>query len=142
MKNIQTGFTILELMVVVAVIGIIATIAIPIYADYISRGKVSESVRLLSGLRMPMQEHYIANDSWPSVASVGGRVSGTYTSLLTSSTDPDKFYVEAVLKGSLNSELGGKKIRMVYFTIENKWVCTTENASPPIPPQYIPSSCK
>lgn len=140
MKKMPKGFTIVELMIVIGVIGIIASIALPIYGDYMKRGKVSEAVQLLAGLRIPMQEYYMSNDAWPQVATVGAKTSGKYTSILVSSTDPDDLYVEATLKGQ--DDLGGTKIRVVYFPDENEWVCTTNNATPPIPPQYLPTSCK
>ncbi len=144
MKNIQTGFTIVELMIVVAIIGVLASIAMPIYSDYVNRGKMSEPVSLLAGLRIPMQEYYMENGSWPTVERVGGKSVGIYTSIIIASTDPDNLYIEAELKGGDSTPLGGKKIRMTYYKDQQtwNWKCSTEGTDKPIPIQYLPSSCK
>ncbi len=143
-SNTQTGFTIVELMIVVAVIGVLATIALPIYNDYINRGKVSEAVQLLAGLRIPMQEFYLSRGVWPTVDQIGGKSAGKYTSLITSSTDPNNLYVEAEMRGAANSPLGGKKVRMLYFQTGKdwNWDCTIAGVTNPIGVQYLPSSCK
>jgi type IV pilus assembly protein PilA len=58
MKNIQKGFTLIELMIVVAIIGILAAMAIPAYTDYTGRAQAAEAFALLDGVKMPMTEYY------------------------------------------------------------------------------------
>ncbi|MGH8755147.1 MAG: pilin, partial [Burkholderiales bacterium] len=73
MKLLQKGFTLIELMIVVAIIGILAAVAIPAYQDYTARAQVTEAVGLLSGGKTPMAEYYADKGVWPlAAASVMG----------------------------------------------------------------------
>ena len=63
-KNMQKGFTLIELMIVVAVIGILAGIALPNYQDYVRRSKLSEGTSALADLRIKMEQFYQDNHSY------------------------------------------------------------------------------
>ena len=83
--KMQKGFTLIELMIVVAIIGILAAIAIPAYQDYIARAQASEAVELLSGGKTPFSEYYSDKGSWPTAASsVMGNISGKYVASVVS----------------------------------------------------------
>ena len=65
MKRIQSGFTLIELMIVVAIIGILAAIAIPQYQNYVARAQVSEALVLASGAKVAVAEYINTNGSLP-----------------------------------------------------------------------------
>jgi type IV pilus assembly protein PilA len=72
MKRTQQGFTLIELMIVVAIIGILAAVAIPAYQDYTNRAKVTEGLTLVSGAKTAVVEEYTAGGSLPSNNSDAG----------------------------------------------------------------------
>jgi type IV pilus assembly protein PilA len=65
MKQVQKGFTLIELMIVVAIIGILAAIAIPAYQDYTIRSQVTEGLNLAGAVKASVAEFYAQNGTWP-----------------------------------------------------------------------------
>src|SRR5690606_2204422 len=66
MRKMQQGFTLIELMIVVAIIGILAALAIPAYQDYTIRAKVAEGVNMAAAARTAVSEFFISQNEWPS----------------------------------------------------------------------------
>jgi len=136
----QKGFSVIELMIVVAIIGIIASVALPFYQNYMARAKVSEAVMLLGGLKNPMLEYYNTWGRWPSVEEVNGKTGGVYTESIISG-ESDGLYVEATMKVN-DGIVGGKQVRMEYISATLQWHCTVEGVSDPIPEQTLPTVCR
>ena len=72
MKKVQQGFTLIELMIVVAIIGILAAVAIPAYQDYLIRSKMSEVAAALSACKTSVAEYAAARNTWPDNVTVAG----------------------------------------------------------------------
>ena len=148
MKRVQQGFTLIELMIVVAIIGILAAIAIPAYQDYIARSQASEAVQLLGGGKTPLSEFYGNAGMWPlAAASVMSTLSGKYVSKVSYVAVPaplttSVLSLQALFRGAKVSKLIQNKT-MVYNTVNGgkTWDCAS-GGSAPIPSNYLPGACK
>src|ERR1700716_3656331 len=98
MKAVQKGFTLIELMIVVAIIGILAAIAIPAYQDYTIRAQVTEGLNLAAPVKTAIAEHYANNGTWPS-ALIGGAPALGYTAT------PTGKYVSGITLGALTGQI-------------------------------------
>jgi type IV pilus assembly protein PilA len=145
MKKLQMGFTLIELMIVVAIIGILAAVAIPAYQDYIARSQVSEAVSLTSGGKTPLAEYYADKGYWPSAASdVMGTTAGRYTSAITltgGATATSAVTLEARMKGTgVNASITAGTLTLTSSDGKS-WTCSTTGSNA-IGPKYVPASCR
>ena len=146
--KMQKGFTLIELMIVVAIIGILAAIAIPAYQDYIARAQMSEAVELLAGGKTPMAEFYSDKGAWPAVPlSVMGNVSGKYTSVISMTNGgatTSTMALTATMKAagsSINKNIAGKTASMSTTDGGAKWTCSA-GATSGVATKYLPGACK
>jgi type IV pilus assembly protein PilA len=146
MKTLQKGFTLIELMIVVAIIGILAAVAIPAYQDYIARAQVSEAVNLLASGKTGMAEYFADKATWPPAATdVMGSVAGKYTNNITilSSATTGTLTLEATMKPSnINASITSGTV-ILYTTDGGKiWTCSPGTTAPALAAKYLPSACR
>lgn len=146
MKKMQKGFTLIELMIVVAIVGILAAVALPAYQDYISRSKVTEPVSLLDGLRTDINGYYTDKGDLPTLAELTSyagpkAIDGKFTSSIESGTTDGEFI--ATIKSSAGNNIGGRQIRMSFFTVNGviKHSCGKATSNE-VPQKYMPSECR
>ena len=148
MKNMQKGFTLIELMIVVAIIAILAAIAIPAYQDYLVRAQVSEGATLMDGGKTAVAEFYANNGRMPGTNESAGlatdtSITGSYVSqVLVSSTGILQATYSKTSPQKANTAIDTKVLSLSPITTGGsmKWSCT--NALTTVPTKYLPSSCR
>lgn len=146
--QMQKGFTLIELMIVVAIIGILAAIAIPQYQNYIARSQFAESHTLLGGARTAVQEKidqgqsFAASSGAPNAATnpLGVQLTGEYGSIVDTTGAPayngsaDTYairYTFGAAGSGVNANLAGDTVTYTYTAATGAWACTTS-----VPAQY------
>ena len=128
MQNVQKGFTLIELMIVVAIIGILAAVALPAYQDYTVRAMVTEGLTLMSGAKPTVSEN-IANGVADNCAGVSVGTFGKTTTACNAGT-----MTAAVATGT---SAGIINLTLTPGNNGQTWVCTTSSLA-----KYVPSSCR
>lgn len=141
MKNSQRGFTLIELMIVVAIVGILASAAIPAYQRYLVRAQVSEGLSMTGPLQVAVAEYNMDNGAYPA--------DNTDAALLAPANYKGK-YVDSIsvagpvisvrYGGDANAEISGETITVT--AVRNggsvSWSCASGGV---IPDRYLPSVC-
>ena len=143
MKRMQQGFTLIELMIVVAIIGILAAVAIPAYNDYMTRAKVSELILQLDQAKTAVTEYYSSTGSFGVQASVGltTTVAGDYAAKVECGTACDIITVTASSTTKLPADAQGATVELSVVSTTNgvvRWKCRAGT----MPAKYLPGSCK
>ncbi|HFC8133399.1 TPA: pilin [Neisseria meningitidis] len=127
MNTLQKGFTLIELMIVIAIVGILAAVALPAYQDYTARAQVSEAILLVEGQKSAVTEYYLNHGEWPANNSSAGvasssEIKGKYVQKV----EVAKGVITAQMASSnVNNEIKGKKLSL-WAKRQNgsvKWFC-------------------
>ncbi|ENT0175469.1 pilin [Neisseria gonorrhoeae] len=127
MNTLQKGFTLIELMIVIAIVGILAAVALPAYQDYTARAQVSEAILLAEGQKSAVTEYYLNHGKWPENNGAAGvasasEIKGKYVKSVTVA----KGVVTAEMNPSnVNKEIQGKKLSLWAKRQDGsvKWFC-------------------
>ena len=153
MKKVQQGFTLIELMIVVAIIGILAAVALPAYQDYTVRAKLSEVVVATEGCKSSVTEFLQTNQAWPSaVTGYGCSAQATkYVASVTPSITTGQ--IDVVIQGTGITGLDTKKLTIqptsdvarttalaTAATAIAGWSCGTDAAASMY--KYLPATCR
>ena len=144
LRTVQKGFTLIELMIVIAIIGILAAIALPMYQDYTIRAKATEGLSLMSPCKTGVSEYYSANSSFPTSAASAGcdtgatkYVSGVAVAGGATATVTATFAAPTELAAKTLILTGTPKAGAAGGTFAIDWVCTGT-----ILDKYKPASCR
>ncbi|ROU53504.1 pilin [Neisseria gonorrhoeae] len=127
MNTLQKGFTLIELMIVIAIVGILAAVALPAYQDYTARAQVSEAILLAEGQKSAVTEYYLNHGKWPEDNGAAGVASAsTIKGKYVQKVEVAKGVVTATMASSnVNKEIQGKKLSLWGRREDGsvKWFC-------------------
>ena len=149
MKSMQKGFTLIELMIVVAIIAILAAIAIPAYQNYLIRTQVSEGMSLMGGAKTAVAEYYSNYGNFPpSQASAGldvdTAITGKYVTKvdLISGAGTGLGKIQATYGNSANTVISGGTLTLSPITHSGSIAWTCKGDGTKVVDKYLPSSCR
>ncbi|HEZ7034218.1 TPA: pilin [Neisseria meningitidis] len=159
MNTLQKGFTLIELMIVIAIVGILAAVALPAYQDYTARAQVSEAILLAEGQKSAVTEYYLNHGKWPgNNTSAGVATSSKIKGKYVKEVEVKNGVVTAEMKSTgVNKEIKGKKLSLWAKRQDGsvKWFCgqpvarnnadddeVTANGNGKIDTKHLPSTCR
>ncbi|HEZ5776081.1 TPA: pilin [Neisseria meningitidis] len=163
MNTLQKGFTLIELMIVIAIVGILAAVALPAYQDYTARAQVSEAILLAEGQKSAVTEYYLNHGIWPGDnSSAGVATSSEIKGKYVEKVEVAKGVITAtMLSTGVNKEIQGKKLSLWAKRQAGsvKWFCgqpvtrndkatddvkaaTANGTDDKINTKHLPSTCR
>ena len=136
-RNVQKGFTLIELMIVVAIIGILAAVALPAYQDYTQRAQVAEAFTMVDGMKTAIAEHAQSNGAYPAATDItngiGAPVTGKFAGAATTA-GTGVITVTMGAAGVAGADIAGKVITFTPPTLAGltgafTWTCASSGAT-------------
>ena len=152
MKQVQKGFTLIELMIVIAIVGILAAVALPAYQDYTVRAKVSEGLAKAAEAKTTIAEYFVARAAFPLNATEAGISTNVGTDLVKSITMGTwdaasggllTITMDETALGGATTSTANTFVLSVADTINGTviWRCKAPTSGG-LPSKYLPASCR
>jgi type IV pilus assembly protein PilA len=138
MKKLQQAFTLIELMIVVAIIGILAAMALPTYQDYVKRAHISEGLILSTGVKTSVMEYFSSNGSFPQATDISTTLTGNAVTSITVGAD-------GVITIEYNAKVDITNNKLTLTPKDSGgsilWICAAATADG-VDSDYLPSRCR
>lgn len=144
MAGLRNGFTLIELMIVIAIIGLLASLGLPMYQDYTVRAKVTELILAATPAKTAVVEATQTNGSLPAVLSIDAQTSRYVDSVSYSRDVANENTALITVKAKEQPRIGGKTLQLKGVLGSDgqiTWTCST-GTTDGIDAKYLPASCK
>ncbi len=140
MKSVQQGFTLIELMIVVAIVGILAAVAVPQYTQYTDRAKMTEALVFAGAVKNSISEYYITQAVLPDTSTRAGIVAGQSSVVVRSVAWSGNSLGIVVRSGQLSSIAAHASFKMTPAGSASGivWTCITQD----LPGSVLPANCR
>ncbi|MGT9759472.1 pilin [Neisseria meningitidis] len=145
MKAIQKGFTLIELMIVIAIVGILAAVALPAYQDYTARAQMSEALTLAEGQKSAVVEYYSDNGTFPNSNTSAGiaasnEIKGKYVASVKVEGASVASITATMNSSNVNKDIKGKTLVLVGK--QNSGSFSWECKKGSVDEKFLPSTCR
>ena len=152
-KAAQQGFTLIELMIVIAIVGILAAIALPAYQDYIVRSKMSEPMAALAEAKTTIAEFYSSQGVWPAdrtAAGINGNPNKPIVASLRYESTNGALVTAVIQDGVIPSVAAGTEVGFSLSAVTRSdrsiiWICKQSDRTGSVgqvDAKYLPSNCR